>query len=63
MHHLSARIPNYKLQKAHDETPEFQAATRLTLKDTFRCMNLTLWDEDARKLIRFKDLRRAKAAA
>ena len=57
VHHLSARIPNYKLQRAHDENPEFQVATRLTLRDTLRCVSLTLWDEDARNLIRFRDLK------
>jgi len=57
VHHLSARIPNYKLQRAHDENPEFQVATRLTLRDTLRCVSLTLWDEDTRNLIRFRDLK------
>ncbi len=57
VHHLSARIPNYKLQQAHDENPELQEVTRLTLRDTIRCVSLTLWDEERRRLIRFRDLR------
>jgi omega-6 fatty acid desaturase (delta-12 desaturase) len=57
VHHMSARIPNYKLQRVHDENPEFQVVTRVSLKDTWRLLNLTLWDEDERRLIRFRDLR------
>jgi len=63
VHHMSARIPNYKLQQAHDENPEFHAVTKVRFRDTIRLINLSLWDEDERELIRFKDLRgRARAA-
>ena len=58
IHHINARIPNYRLQKVFDENPELQGATRLTFWSSFRTIRLTLWDEDQRKLIRFKDLRR-----
>jgi omega-6 fatty acid desaturase (delta-12 desaturase) len=63
VHHMSARIPNYKLQKVHDENPEFHVVTKVTLRDTWRLVNLTLWDESARRLIRFKDLKRIGTAA
>jgi len=63
VHHMSARIPNYKLQRAHDENPEFQVVTKVTLKDTWKLINLTLWDEERRRLIRFKDLRTRQSAA
>jgi omega-6 fatty acid desaturase (delta-12 desaturase) len=63
VHHMSARIPNYKLQQAHDENPEFQVVTRVSMKDTWKLINLSLWDEDRQRLIRFKDLKRLKAAA
>jgi omega-6 fatty acid desaturase (delta-12 desaturase) len=63
VHHMSARIPNYKLQQVHDENPEFHAVTRVRFRDTLRLINLALWDEDNRKLIRFKDLRRMRATA
>jgi omega-6 fatty acid desaturase (delta-12 desaturase) len=56
VHHMSARIPNYKLQQVHDENPEFHVVTKVTFKDTWKLMNLTLWDEDADRLIRFRDL-------
>jgi len=63
VHHMSARIPNYKLQQVHDENPEFHAVTKVRLRDTLRLINLALWDEERQQLIRFKDLRRTRAAA
>ncbi|HSM61166.1 MAG TPA: fatty acid desaturase [Longimicrobiales bacterium] len=57
VHHMSARIPNYKLQQVHDENPEFHVVSKVTLKDTWHLVNLTLWDEEHNRLIRFKDLR------
>jgi len=63
VHHLSARIPNYKLQQVHDENPEFHVVTKVRFRDTLRLINLALWDEERRQLIRFKDLGRKRAAA
>ena len=63
VHHMSARIPNYKLQQAHDENPEFHVVTKVGLRDTWKLMNLTLWDEERQKLIRFKDLKALETAA
>lgn len=57
IHHMSARIPNYKLQQCLDENPEFQNVTQIRIADSFKCLNLSLWDEDSRKLIRFRDLK------
>ena len=36
VHHLSARIPNYNLQRAHDENPIFHDVPVLTLRDGLR---------------------------
>jgi omega-6 fatty acid desaturase (delta-12 desaturase) len=56
VHHLGPKIPNYRLQKAHDENPMFHDVTVITVMSTFRLVGLTLWDEDAQRLIRFKDV-------
>jgi len=56
VHHISPKIPNYKLQKCHDENPLFHTVTTLTLKDTGRALRLSLWDEEQGRLISFKDL-------
>ena len=53
VHHLNARIPNYRLQEVIDAHPELQQVTSLTLWESFRCVRLTLWDERERKLVRF----------
>ena len=63
VHHMSARIPNYRLQQAHDENPEFHAVNEVRFRDTWRLINLSLWDEDQRQLIRFRDLRDRRQAA
>ena len=53
VHHLLPRIPNYRLQLVLDEHPELRQVPTLTLKDSFRCVSLTLWDERARRLVPF----------
>ena len=63
VHHMSARIPNYRLQEVHDQNAEFHAVTKVRLRDTLRLINLALWDEERCRLIRFKDLKRTRAAA
>ncbi len=58
VHHLSPRIPNYRLQRCHDENPELWSAHRITLREGFKSLNLALWDEQRGKLISFGEYRR-----
>ena len=37
--------------------PELQGVSHLTLKDSFRCLRLALWDEDKRRPVAFRDAR------
>jgi omega-6 fatty acid desaturase (delta-12 desaturase) len=53
VHHLNARIPNYNLQRAHDENPVFHQVPTLSLWDALRTVRLKLWDEERGKLIGF----------
>ena len=53
VHHLNARIPNYNLQRAHDENPMFEQVPTLTLADALRTVKLKLWDEERGKLVTF----------
>jgi omega-6 fatty acid desaturase (delta-12 desaturase) len=48
------------LQRAHDENPIFHEAPVMTIRKGVRALGLTLYDEQQRHMIRFKDLRRAK---
>jgi acyl-lipid omega-6 desaturase (Delta-12 desaturase) len=51
VHHLSTKIPNYNLQRAHDENPIFHSVPTLSLRDGLRAVRLKLWDEESRRLI------------
>lgn len=57
VHHLNSQIPNYKLPECLDANPELQGATKLTIKDTWHLFFLTLWDEEANRMITFRELR------
>ena len=56
VHHLSSLIPNYKLQACLDANQSLQATTRIGISDMWKLLRLTLWNEDARRLIGFGDL-------
>ena len=60
IHHLDSRIPNYRLQECFDENSEFQQVNRLTLWQSMSCITLKLWDEDAGKMVGFRDLNNCK---
>ncbi|HEU5301632.1 MAG TPA: fatty acid desaturase [Acidimicrobiia bacterium] len=60
VHHLSAKIPNYNLQRAHDQEAIFHSSRMVTLMDGVRATRLKLWDEDAGRMVTWRDLRQAK---
>jgi omega-6 fatty acid desaturase (delta-12 desaturase) len=57
VHHLCARIPNYNLQRAHDENEMFHQVPVLTLRDGLRAVRLKLYDEDQRRMVTFAEAR------
>ena len=57
VHHLSARVPNYHLQGAHDANPIFDDVPVLSLWDGLRAVRLKLWDEDSGRLVTFAEAR------
>jgi omega-6 fatty acid desaturase (delta-12 desaturase) len=58
VHHLSSRIPNYRLQACLDAAPELHDVTKLiTLRESLGCWRLALWDEHSRLLVGFRDLK------
>jgi omega-6 fatty acid desaturase (delta-12 desaturase) len=58
IHHLASRIPNYRLAECFREVPELAHVTRLTILGSLRCARLHLWDEQGRRLVSFRQLRR-----
>lgn len=63
VHHLSARIPFYRLPDVLKDVPELKSVSRLSLWQSFACVRLALWDEAGQRLISFRDLRKRRAAA
>ena len=63
VHHLGPRIPNYRLQRAHDENALFHDVTVLTLGHSVHTLWLSLWDEDRQQLVSFAEVARRTAVA
>ena len=53
VHHLNARIPNYNLQRAHDETALFDDVPVMSMRDALRTVRLKLWDEESGRMVTF----------
>jgi omega-6 fatty acid desaturase (delta-12 desaturase) len=51
VHHLSPLIPNYYLEKCNRENPLFEVSRVITVKQSFKTMQLRVWDEDNRKMV------------
>ena len=62
VHHLNAKIPNYNLQRAHDENEMFHGVPVLSLWDGLRAVRLKLWDEDGGRLLTFAQAREPAVA-
>jgi omega-6 fatty acid desaturase (delta-12 desaturase) len=60
VHHLSTRIPNYNLQRAHDDNPIFHGVPTLSLLDGMRAVRFKLWDEAHGRLVTFGEARRLR---
>ena len=58
VHHPSARIPSYRLGDVLRDHPELRGANRLTLRHSVQCLRLALWDEDAKRLVSFREAHR-----
>jgi omega-6 fatty acid desaturase (delta-12 desaturase) len=59
VHHLSSRIPFYRLPKVLSDHPELRPVSLVGLWESFRCARLALWDEAAGRLVSFREARRA----
>ncbi|OIJ21338.1 fatty acid desaturase [Anaerobacillus alkalidiazotrophicus] len=57
VHHLSPRVPNYNLEKAHNAAVPLQKATTITLKTSLKSLSYRLWDEESKNFVSFKDVK------
>ena len=53
LHHLSSRIPFYRLPDVLTDHPELRNIGRITLWQSLKCVRLSLWDEDRKVLVPF----------
>jgi omega-6 fatty acid desaturase (delta-12 desaturase) len=54
IHHLSSKIPNYKLERCHNENEAFHQVIPVKLIDSFYTLKLRLWDEQQQQLVSFR---------
>lgn len=62
VHHLYSRIPFYRLTEVIKDHPILGEMKRLTIMESFKSVNLHLWDEAERRLITFKEAHASKAS-
>jgi omega-6 fatty acid desaturase (delta-12 desaturase) len=62
VHHLSSRIPYYRLPEVLRAHPELAEVGRLRLLESFRCVRLVLWDESRKRLVSFREMWRNAGA-
>jgi acyl-lipid omega-6 desaturase (Delta-12 desaturase) len=63
VHHLSSRIPYYRLPEVLRDHPELVGIGRITLWQSLLCVRLVLWDERSGKLVSFREAAKAATAA
>ncbi|RUL51727.1 MULTISPECIES: fatty acid desaturase [Lysinibacillus] len=56
VHHLAPRVPNYKLEEAHESIPPLQRATTITLKTSVESIRYKLYDPERKKFVSFKEV-------
>lgn len=61
VHHLNPQVPNYHLQRAHDDTPMFDRVPRLSFWGGLRATRLKVYDERVGRLVTWAEVRRGVA--
>ena len=57
VHHLSPRIPNYRLQQCHEAVVDFRDVPVMTLGAALKSMFYVLWDEKLQRMVTFRMVR------
>jgi len=63
VHHLNARVPNYRLQACHEAVPALRSVPTLTLGAGLRSFRYVLWDEAKQRMVPAPAVRRTAATA
>lgn len=59
IHHLSSKIPNYRLEAAYNDSEIFQEVEPLTIRKSLKLVTFRLWDKENKKMVSFKALKNA----
>jgi omega-6 fatty acid desaturase (delta-12 desaturase) len=62
VHHLSARIPNYNLERCHRELSLAQSVKPIGFFASLRSLFLRLWDEENKRLVGYREMRARRRA-
>lgn len=57
IHHLSPRVPNYYLERAHNSNHRLQDVQAITLRTSLQSLRFRIWDEDSKKFVGFRDIK------
>ena len=57
VHHISSRVPYYRLPEVLRDYPELRQVGRISLLDSLRGVKLVLWDETKQRLVSFREAR------
>jgi omega-6 fatty acid desaturase (delta-12 desaturase) len=60
IHHLSARIPNYNLERCHRAHEIFRQVKPVTLLSSLKSLTFRLWDDTQKKLVGYRHLKRLR---
>lgn len=57
VHHISSRVPYYRLPEVLRDYPELKQIGRISIMESLRGVKLVLWDESKRRLVSFREAR------
>ncbi len=58
IHHLSPRVPNYNLESVHNKHERFRKVQTITMLMSLQSLRFRLWDQQTRRFVGFKDVKR-----
>lgn len=63
VHHLDARVPNYRLEECHRSVSALSTVATLTLAEAIRAPSFALWDEREARMVGFASARQSQCGS
>ncbi|MGG1519152.1 fatty acid desaturase [Paenibacillus oryzisoli] len=57
IHHLSPRVPNYHLEKAHHANEVLRDVQTITLRTSLQSLKFRIWHEEKKRFITFREMK------